>query len=354
MDIRHLAVKTPEGVSYRKDVVVYDKPLTIPMHRSTNRHEDTSGRNIEAGRDTFLSTPLGAVAKKSNSDELRSLCEIYGYTKELPFNEVEMTNLARDMFPDVNPMTGQADITGDMYYTPYIPMVVFTGVIPPQEDGGHSYFNPEGVVTVAEFLDGLNAIKYGCNANRHRKKTLDRISNEMDYFNEGYQDCVRGISSPFFNLYTRGELLEPLTRFELAYITVLCWTQFLDKYNSVFGGRYYLGFNFDWEYPVEELNKFEDGFDYGVSRCTSDDNAKAVVLDLHAYKGNQSMTDYKRGIKAGSNALPLPAFMSMVEVGILGLFNYGGRLDPLKEVSRGELCYFLSMLAKNFKMLYIN
>ena len=92
-----------------------------------------------------------------------------------------------------------------------------------------SYFNPDGTVSVAEFLDGLNAIKFGCISNISRKKTLDRISDENDYFNDGYQDCVRGISSPFFNLYTRKELLEPITRIELAYITVICWNQFLEK-----------------------------------------------------------------------------------------------------------------------------
>ena len=44
----------------------------------------------------------------------------------------------------------------------------------------------------------LNAIR---NANRVRKKALDNLSNEEDYFNEGYNSCLAGISSPFFNLY---------------------------------------------------------------------------------------------------------------------------------------------------------
>ena len=105
-----------------------------------------------------------------------------------------MKDVASTLFPHLNPNTHREDIPRNAFYTPYIPLVTLTGCVPPQTKDGNAYFNPEGVVTIAEFLDGLNSIKYGANSNSSRKKTLDNISNESDYFNEGYQSCLRGIS----------------------------------------------------------------------------------------------------------------------------------------------------------------
>ena len=60
------------------------------------------------------------------------------------------------------------------------------------------------------------------------------------------------------------------------------------------------------------------------------------------------MTDFKQDILTGVSAIPVPMYMSLLELFVLDIFKFDSRLDPLKEVSRGELCYFLTMLSKNF------
>jgi hypothetical protein len=66
------------------------------------------------------------------------------------------------------------------------------------------------------------------------------------------------------------------------------------------------------------------------------------------------MTEYLEDLKNGVSPIPLPMYMSMLELHILDLFKYeNNRLDPLKEVSRGELSYFLSKLAKLFPTKYL-
>ena len=261
------------------------------------------------------------------------------------------------MFPNENPKTKRNDINDDAYYTPYIPLVVLTGVMLPQlDDVNRVFFNPEGTVSVAEFLDSLNAIKFGANSNISRKKTIDNISNEDDYFNEGYQACLRGVSSPFFNLYRRDELLKPITRIEVAYLTVICWESFINKYNNIYGNSYYMGINFDWEHPFNEVKKYIDGQDYKVTKVVIDKDFDVVSLNIKDYKGNRTMSAYKQDIKNGVSAIPLPMYMSMLELGIVNLFNYKEintlRLSPLKELSRGELCYFVNQLARLFNTKY--
>ena len=89
-----------------------------------------------------------------------------------------MREVALQLYPNINPNTYREDVIRDAFYTPYIPLISLTGCVPPQTKDGKAYFNPDGTLTIAEFLDGLNSIKYGANSNRTRKKTLDNISNE--------------------------------------------------------------------------------------------------------------------------------------------------------------------------------
>ena len=323
----------------------------------------------------LVESPLGDIVADKKTDDILPLSKIYDFevkagselSKTLPvginFDDLIenddinqfMRDTAESMFPNINPNTGVKDINREDFYTPYIPLVVLTGAMTPQIKNELTYFNPSGTVSVAEFLDGLNSIKFGCNSNVRRKKTLDRISDENDYFNEGYQDCVRGISSPFFNLYTREELTKPITRLELAYITVICWTQFIEKFNNLYGGSFYLGITFDWEVPAEVLSDYEDGFDYKVSKISIDENYEVISLNVKDYLAGKTMTEYKQDLQDGVCAIPMPMFMSMLVLGVLDLFYYEyNRLDPLKEVSRGELTYFLSKLAKLFPTKYIN
>ena len=341
MNIRHLATKSINGdVLFTKDVVAPGG--TVIGHRSKLTHAD----NIKLDDSKLI--------LKQASDKLASFL----------FNEDEPNTLNKVITPELNEYIEENneimqdiackmfdDVSRNKIYTPYIPVIISSGCMVSQIQDNKPVFNEEGTVSLADFLDGLNSIYLGANSNLSRRISLDNISTADDYFNEGYQACIRGISSPFFNLYRRKELLEPITRLELAYITVLCWDQFLNKFNNLYGGEYYLGISFDWEAPSKLLIFFKDGYDYKVSQSIVDAEYNTASLNIKDYKPEElSMTEYKLGMQEGQYALPMPMFMSLLELYQLGVFNFSSdRLDPLKEVSRGEFCYFIYNLAKIMK-----
>lgn len=387
MDIRHLATKSFDCIESTKSVVYNGVPICVKISSEDKSEKITTtisllnnvpdkismSESLNRGLKHIVNDcPIAGILVKDNS--MLPLSQLFGYSVDaeddlsafLPlgttFNLLLGNDEVKEFFRDtaVQMFTGRDKVTDELelrkntFYTEYIPLVILTGVMTPQLDEfDREYFNPSGTVSVAEFLDSLNSIKFGCNSNRNRKKTLDNVSDENDYFNEGYQECLRGISSPFFNLYTREELTKPITRAELAYLTVICWTRFLEKYNSLYGGNFFLGVNFDWENPAECLRNFSDGFDYKISRVVLDEKYGVVSLDIKDYK-TSSMTEFKYAMKNGISAIPIPMYMSLVELSILNMFKFeDNRLDPMKEVSRGELCYFVTMLAKLFPLTYI-
>lgn len=263
--------------------------------------------------------------------------------------ESSLKKVAVEMFSNTNPLTGEKDVYKSSKYSSSIPLVVITGTFPPQQDEeNNSYFNPDGCVTVAEFLDSLNAIKFGSNSVINRKKSLDNVSDEKDFFNEGYQSCANKYSSPFYNLYTREELLDPITRLELAYITVICWSEYSKKFGSVFSGRYNLGVNVNWRDMKSLVSDFDDGTDYKVSEKLVNDN-QVLSINIKDYLKDGSISRLKSTIKEGVSPIPYPMFMCLFELNALGLFYFEDlRLDPIREVSRGELAYFLVRLANVF------
>ena len=348
------------------------KEVTLVLNESLPE-EISLSKDLHNGKEALLSSPISGIISSDN--KILPLSQLYDFkvdsenplSQYLPvgadFNSIVespdvkefMRGTALDMFPYVNPKTGKKDIESNKFYTEYIPLTVLTGIMTPQIKDEKVFFNPEGTVSVAEFLDSLNAIKYGCNSNLSRKKSIDNISDVDDYFNEGYRSCLRGIASPFYNLYTRQELLKPITRLEMAYITVVCWNKFINKFNGYYSDSYYLGVNFDWEHPSDILSRFKDGFDYKVSKVIVDQEYDTVSLNVKDYKRGSSMSDFINKIKVGKYALPLPMFMSILELAVLGLFYFeDDEISPLKEISRGELCYFVTKLAKTFPTKYIN
>lgn len=325
----------------------------------------------------FEQNPLGTIVLKDNS-EFIPLSRIYNYTLDsrtqlsqipelkigtsfrdivsIPVLDDYLRGIATDMFNKENPLTKTVDVPYDAFYTPTIPLIVGTNTMVVQEKDDVHYFNPNGVVPIAELLDGFTAIKFGANSNRERKESLDKVSNVNDYFNEGYQECVNGYSSPFYNLYTKEELLQPVTRLELAYITVLCWRRFLEKYDALFGGAFELGINFDWLHPADVASMFKDIESYNIGVLRNETGA--VRLNIKDYlvqsSGEKlSMKNYLKLVKNGKAPIPLPMIMSLIELGVLDLFYFeGGYLNPLREVSRGEMSYFLTKLADNFSIKY--
>ena len=392
MNIRHLVIKSFDGDNIIRKSVIFDGTPIITQEQKVEKNTNVvidfseDKKVIESiklepsiieGRESLLSSPLKDIVARKNGD-IKSLSTIFGYkvgksdifseavpvgTEFTPIFESDdvrylLESIATNMFSNVNPKTGKLDIDVDDYTTRFIPLVVLTDTIPPQVENDNIYYNPKGTVSIAEFLDGLNAIKYGMNSNKTRKKTLDNISTEDDYFNEGYNECLRGMSSFFYNLYTREELLQPITRCEMAYIITLCWNQFLSKYSDLYGGRFYLGYTFDWEHPLDSLICYKDGTDYKISKIVKDEDMSTVSLDLREYKGINTMGQYKQNMLSGTSPIPIALFMPLIELDNLGVFNFeteskdGFELAPLKEVSRGELAYVLTQLARLFPLEY--
>lgn len=380
MNIRHLKTSTFDGVIEESKSVVYDGvPICISVnHQGLNSHgssrldEALIAPELQQSKSELINGFLGEVLSKDN--EILPLSDIFNFeVKEgsklaefLPVgcnfdmilndeNTKEyLADLASNkMFQHINPLTNKKDVEQDSFYESLVPLVTYSGVVPPQlGDDGVAYFNPLGTVTIAEFLDSLNALKFGCNGATKRKKSLDNVSEEQDYFNEGYNSCIKGYSSPFFNLYTREELTKPITRLELAYITVVCWIDFTVRFNTLCGGSYYLGVSFDWNNPNKEfMHRFSDMMMYQISKHVLNIRYDVVSLNIADYKeADKTMTQFKQDIKDGVSAFPVPMYMSLLELCNLGLFYFeNDTLDPLKEVSRAELCYFSVKLSSIFK-----
>lgn len=261
------------------------------------------------------------------------------------FSDTEDTKLGTDtakaMFNSINPRTNEQDVKGDEIYAEYISRAVVKGIITPQTDySGVSVFNGEGTITLAEVLDGFNAVKYGANSDDHRVQSLDNISGVSDYFNEGYNLMCNSYSSVFFNLYERTELFRPLTRLEFAYLVVFCSGYF----KGVFESKYPMGISFNWLKPNVSVRDFSDWEGYKVSLIAKD---KAPDHNLKSYKGDRTVSELLKDIKTGKSAIPLPMFMSMIELGVNNYFPYqDSRLEPLRQLSRGEFIYCLAKLMK--------
>lgn len=282
---------------------------------------------------------------KNNS--VKSLSDVFKDGGSLDSVRSELASLSSSMFSGINPKTGERDVDMSVSHAENIPVVVLTNTFPPQTENGFSYYNPEGNLSVAEFLDSLNSIKLGCSSKECRVTSLDKVSNPDDYFNMGYCSCVDKISSPMFNLYTRRELLEPITRMELAYITVICWSEFKNKFGSVFDNKYE-GVAFDWGTANSLLKNFEDGENYKVSKRKHDNN-RVLSLDIHDYLCGYGMTDFKSLVLNGEIAIPYPMFMSLLELSQLGVFDFEGNLFPMKQVTRSELATFLVRIANKME-----
>lgn len=315
MNIRQSVHKTFNGCTVNKAVVYFGMPVCIQLHGdiSSSYFVSSDGLGIER----------------------KPLVEL-----ECNKSKQEYIEAAKVMFSGVNPMTNEKDLSGEEFYAERVPLGVAGGIITPQTgSSGVSLFNGEGTITVAEVLDGINSIYYSTGSDDHREVSIDNISTPSDYFNEGYNLLCTGYSSPFYSLYLRSELVSPITRLELAYMLVVC--------SGIFGGifteKYRMGVSFDWLRPYSAVSEYVDWANYKVS-LVSDDGRPST--NIKEYKGSRHMSDYIEDMKAGISAIPLPMLMSLVELGLQGLFYFeGNELCPLRQVTRGEVCYLLTNLA---------
>lgn len=311
---------------------------------------------LDNGRKELLDSPIGCVVVDSNR-KVKHLREIYGFRVKPDgvFGDLLPSGISfADLFADVNTrgflrkLAGQMfdDVDTEMFYAPYIPLTVLSDSIVLQSNENKLVFNANGTVTIAEFLDCLNAVRYGCNSDRCRKKSLDNVLSGVEFFSEGYNSCIKGVDSPFYNLYSVRELFNPITRIEAAYILVVCRGIF----GSICDGVYDIGINFNWECPNDVLQGYDDGFRYKVScshyKC---DESGIVSINARDYFSDCTFSEFIGQVRTGFRAVPMPMFMSLVELGIENVFYFqypDGNLNPFDELSRGELCYLLSCIAE--------
>lgn len=328
--IRHSCSKSFGGIRPTKTFVYFGMPISVIL-----RGDVKSSYIAIVGREK-----LGLADK-----------DITYKAVEESIPQGDHVKVAKEMFPDINPRTNRPDVDGSEFYIDSIPYSVIKGIVTPQSDeNGLEVFNGEGTITIAEILDGLNHImtseKEGSSeeaSSDYHKKSLDNISDVSDYFNEGYNRVCRSHGSVFYNLYERGELFRPVTRLEFAYILVVC----SGILGGIFSTKYPMGVSFNWLRPGVYASQFTDWHKYNVSLISRDGSLCHNVKD---YKGNRSMTDMLMDIKSGKSAIPLPMFMSMVELGTQGLFFYSDyALEPLKQVSRGEASFCLTQIVSKSK-----
>lgn len=154
--------------------------------------------------------------------------------------------------------------------------------------------------------------------------------------------------------------MSPITRAELAYITVVCWKEFT-KDIPLRGGRIPVGVHVDWEQPKIYMRKFSDASKLRIARKRSDkieldkDVQSMLLTDIKPYRGNRSMTEFIKQIRSGNALLPLPMFMALVELDYMGMFYFANKeIAPVREVSRGEITFFIMNLAKNFPQKFVS
>ena len=112
-----------------------------------------------------------------------------------------LKKVTQTVFPRKNLETGLKDAPLNSYFSPYIALSTYCKLLPPQlDDKQNLYFNASGTVTIAEFFDTLNALYRGYNSEVDRRTSLDNVSFDYDYFNEGYNRVVTTYANPIFNL----------------------------------------------------------------------------------------------------------------------------------------------------------
>jgi hypothetical protein len=250
-----------------------------------------------------------------------------------------LKKVTQTVFPRKNLETGLKDAPLNSYFSPYIALSTYCKLLPPQlDDKQNLYFNASGTVTIAEFFDTLNALYRGYNSEVDRRTSLDNVSFDYDYFNEGYNRVVTTYANPIFNLYTRSELLRPITRAEVAYILVFGMNLLDTTEHDCFTATNEVGYTFDWIKDTQNIvTSFEDTKELKV--VTNESNT--VSLNLKDYKGDLTVTEYIAEIVKQDRYIPLPLVVSLIELTNVNIMNTTDEFNPLGELSRGELIYVM-------------
>ena len=272
-------------------------------------------------------------ALNRNATDLLSVLDSEHITEELK-------GVTKIVFPRKNKETGLKDAPLNAYYSVYIPLALYCRLIVPQLDSQNRlYFNATGTVTVAEFFDSFNALFEGYNSDINKHTSLDNISFEDDYFNQGYNRIVSNFDNPIYKLYSRAEFVRPITRVEVAYI-LLFGLNLLDNINdSYINSDYNVGYSFDWLADTQQfLSAYEDCENLQV--CVKQEKDRNP-FDIKTYLGESTLYEYLDQVKQGHKYIALPLITSLLEMCNSDIMYALTDLRPLEELSRGELVYIM-------------
>lgn len=252
----------------------------------------------------------------------------------------ELKEVTKIVFPRKNIETGLKDAPLNAYYSVYIPLALYCRLIVPQLDSQNRlYFNATGEVTVADFFDSYNALYEGYNSDLNKHTSLDEMSYENDYFNQGYNRIVNTYDNPIYALYSRAEFVRPIMRVEVAYILLFGLQLFDTNKDNYINSGYKAGYSFDWVTDtLQYLQEYTDCKDLQV--CVKQEKDRNP-FDIKTYLGENTLYEYLDQVKTGHKYIALPLIASLLEMCNHDIMYALTNLNPFMSLSRGELVYIM-------------
>lgn len=339
---RYLVTKNFDGGNVATSRLTENwNPFLVNNESYTSRNLANRGyKKVIDNAKEYISAEMLSKIWVEDESKPETLQKVYDKVTEM--DEKELRYLTEEMFHNINPNTGEADMTGREVEAKNIALAVLTETFPPQQDAkGVWHFNPEGVVSLGEVLDFISAVDSGSNTKKGRNQSIDNVSTESDYFNVGYNMCVDSYSSPLYNLYNRADLLEPITQSELAYVIVFCLDKYRKKYGTAYEGRR-LGIKSDWENLQVYLDKYEDMSRYKVYSNKGDDKWN---ISIKPYI-KENISTLRSQMREGVVDIPLPYVLALVELNENNEVKQKKRLNPSHEVSRSDLMSLIPLIVE--------
>ncbi|PGF05073.1 hypothetical protein [Bacillus toyonensis] len=200
-------------------------------------------------------------------------------------------------------------------------------ILTPQYDRtGNLYFNPRGIVSRAESINALE--RFG-----KKRKSIDGVSEESDYFNQGYNELVSSGLDNFFEFYTKENIYGNIRRCELAYMISSHPNYFFNKDVAVKE-------NISKLYGYEDIKKIQ---------ISLEDAGRLYSLIQVNNNRNEDIDYYFNKVRSGEIKLPISLILLthyLVELGYSESDEKVTNLHPLKGVSRLEFAKYIVNLKK--------
>lgn len=270
----------------------------------------------------------------------------------------QLNEAVKRSFPYTNPSTGKPDFTGNEWYAKYVGVGVASGMIGGRVHNNKLYFDGTAEVTRAEYIKMLNFCVTGVHdeiGGEFDKASIDGVASKSDWYRLAYNQFVTSPVSTLYKLYTKEELSKPITRAEMAYITV-SWTHWR-SIEAGFTSKFKTGHYADWNNPDLYKNIFSDmNYQLDKSYITSvveDESGVAgqdtrISTRLRDYLKGRTMSKVISDAVSRKKPLPLPLYMSIFELNKSGVLKGFGnkQVGALKTLTRAEALTIVFNISK--------